>query len=295
MISDVLGLIRKIGAGENSLTKMEFVSPVFNSAVVATRVDGMVYTFSIPRKDPGWYRIRPTSTKRAKVLGPAGPEDVERYLRCLDRVRLVLMMKRDGVYLAIPEKSNKFALPVNEPVPVLLFDDTVMDFDRVFARYDGANFWYERLDRSNDLAKADHLRASMEEVEDPSKIGFLGLTLEEKMAYTLRFSLDKKLVEDRKKTSLKEDVEHAGGKLVRFSEKSDHYTLTYKVDGEEFSSHVSKDPRHWVISAGLCLAGNDKNFDLKSLVTVIREAQSKKIVHKGHYGGEPDYDEGEDD
>jgi hypothetical protein len=93
-------------------------------------------------------------------------------------------------------------------------------------------------------------------------------------------TLDKKLKEDRMKQTLQGDVEHAGGKLIGVAEKSDHFSVTYNVDGEQFTSMVSKNPQHNVISAGICLLGNDKKFTLKNLITVVREAQQKHIVHR---------------
>jgi hypothetical protein len=277
---DVLDLIAKIGAGENSITEREFVSPIFNNTLVATRVCGLIYAFTIPKTNPGWYKIRPIDGKRARIIGPADPMEIEQYQKFLDRVRLVLVMKNGPVYMAIPDKANKFGFASNELLPIFLTDDTVMDFDRVLARFDGSNFWFESVDLANDPTKADYLRISIEKLLDPKKIKFSGLTFEEKLAYSCKVTLDKKFVEDKKKLSLKEDVEHAGGKFVRFAEKSDHFSVTYKVDGEEFTSTISKDPRHMVITAGICLQNNDKTFNLKSLITVVREAQDRDIVHR---------------
>jgi hypothetical protein len=93
----------------------------------------------------------------------------------------------------------------------------------------------------------------------------------------------RKLLEKQKKGTLQEDVEFAGGKFIRFEEKSDHFAVTYTVEGQQFTSRITKDPRRMVISAGLCLAGDDQKFDLKSLVSVIREAQEKRIVHVGDF------------
>jgi hypothetical protein len=277
---DVLDLIKKMGAGESSLTEKEFIAPIFNNTTVATRVSGLVYNFSISKTNPGWYKIRPIDTKRARVVGPADPMEIEQYQKFMDRIRLVLVLKNGPVYMAVPDKANKFGFPFQELLPIFLTDDSVMDFDRVLARFDGANLWFEGVDFGNDPTKAEYLRISMEKLLDPKKIKFSGLTFEERLAYTLKLALDKKLVEDKKKLSLKEDVEHAGGKFVRFAEKNDHYSVTYKVDGEEYTSIISKDPRHMVITAGICLRGNDKVFNLKSLITVVREAQDKDIVHR---------------
>jgi hypothetical protein len=292
-MDDVLELISQIGKQESSLKKRTFISPVFDNTVVATRVEGMVYTFKIPQTAEGWYQIRPKNKKEAKIVGPAELPEIEGYMKYLEKVRIVLVMKQKGLYLGIPDKINKFGFKMNELQPIYLCDDSPLDFDRVIARFDGANLWFERIDQSNDPSKADYLRTSMIKLVQLEKIKYSGLTVEEKHAYAMRMAFDKKFVADLQKDTLKKDVEFAGGKFQIFVEKKDHYSVTYTVDGQSFTSFVSKDPRHMVITAGLCLAGGDRKFDLKSLVTVIREAQHERVVHVGNFG--PDHYDWDED
>ena len=280
-MTNVLDLISKIGEKEARVTQQVFISPVFSNTLVATRIDGIVYSFTIPVAT-GWYQIQPIDTKKARILGPADFMDRERYLKYLDKLRLVIVLKKDGIFYGIPDKANKFGFLINDLLPVFLNDDTPMDFDRVIARFDGANIWFDQVDQGNDPAKAEYLRNCMNKVLEPEKLKFSGLTIEERFAYTLRLTIDKKLVVDRTKDGLKKDVEFAGASFVKFIERSDHFSVTYKINNQEYTSYVSKDPVHSVISAGLCLNGNDTRFDLKSLVTVIREGHQKGLIHNYH-------------
>lgn len=280
MSKKVLDIIDKLGEKEQQITDMEFISPVFFSDTVVTSIDGLIYKFKIKDVKPGWYKIRPVDEYSAKVVDDADIVDRDQYLHRLGKLRVTLTMKRDQVFLALPDKANKFGLPFNELIPVLLFDDTVLDFDRAIVRYDGSNCWFESVDMGNDPSKADYLRGSLEKYIEPEKITYPKLSFEEKMAYTLRTTFDKNFYQDKKEVVLKRDVEHAGGKFIRYVERSDHYSVTYKVDGSEFTSHISKDSNHMVIAAGICLSGHDHLFDLKSLITVVREAQRKRVVHK---------------
>ena len=281
-MTNVLDLIYRIGEKEARITQQVFISPVFSNTLVATRIDGIVYSFTIPKAtENGWYQFQPVDTKKARVMEPANLIEREMYLKYLDKLRVVLVMKKDGVFYGIPDKANKFGFLINDLLPVFLNDDTPMDFDRVITRFDGANIWFDQVDQGNDPAKAEYLRNCMAKVLDPEKLKFSGLTLEERFAYTLRLTVDKKLVIDRTKDGIKKDVEFAGGAFVKFMERSDHFSVTYRVNGQEYTSYVSKDPVHSVISAGLCLNGNDTRFDLKSLVTVIREGQQRNLIH--HY------------
>jgi hypothetical protein len=282
-MSDVLDLIRKIGEIENSIEDRAFVSPIFFNEFVATRIHGIVYKFKILHvPQPGWYDIKPVDKKTAKTKKIAELSDIENYLKHLQKIRLVLVMKKNNVYFAIPDKSNSQKFSIDQLIPVYLFDDTVLDFDRIIARFDGANFWFHQIDSSNDPSKSTYLREQLLKFSDPKKIGFTGLTLEEKIAYSFRFSLDKKLVIDSKKETLRNDVLHAGGDFISFIEKKDHYSVTYFVDGHKYTSNVSKDERRSVITAGICLSGEDRTFDLKSLITVMREGQQEGRIHRTH-------------
>ena len=277
-MNSILEIIKKIGEKENDITSQEFISPVFFNNQVATKIEHILYTFSIPSMSPGWYKFKPTNKKEAKSIQKADLIEIDSYLNFLPKIRLVLVMKQNNVYLAVAEKNNKFGISSQNPVPVFLFDDSVFDFDRIIARFDGANFWYHSIDSINDLSKATYLREQLLKLTD--KLNYSGLTFEEKLAYSLRFNLDKHLVEDRKKSSLQEDVEHAGGKFIDFTEKSTYYSVRYKVDGQEYTSHVTKDTKRQVITAGICLSGGDSEFDLKSLVTVLREGQQRRLIHR---------------
>lgn len=63
---------------------------------------------------------------------------------------------------------------------------------------------------------------------------------------------------------------HADGRLTGFIERDDAYTVTYRVGNREHISTVSKRDLT-VLTSGVCLSGLDSNFDLTSLVGVMRE------------------------
>lgn len=274
----VLDLIEKVGEKESALTKTDFISPVFNNTRVATTVMGMVYTFSIPKVDPGWYRIRARNIKTARINGEASLGEIESYLKRLRPLRATLAFKQDGCYQAVVDKGDRELS--GRVIPVLLFSDSANDFDRVICRSDGVNIWFESVEVSNDPAKGEYLRKSLDKFTDPKKIAFSGLLFDEKAAYALRYKIDEKTRVDVKQQRLQRDVEHAGGKFVKFDERSDFYSVTYTVDGEKYTSYISKDPSHRVVTAGVCLQGGDNAFDLTSLITVLREGQHEGLIHR---------------
>ena len=104
----IFDLIKKIGEKEQAITEMEFISPVFSQTRVATRIEGLFYFLDIAQSKPGWYKIRPINTRHAVIVEAADLMNIETYLKALDKVRLVLAFKKDGVYHAIPDKANKY-------------------------------------------------------------------------------------------------------------------------------------------------------------------------------------------
>ena len=287
-MSKILDLISNIGAKESALLEQTFVSPVYLNTSVATHIGGMVYTFTIPSEASGWCRIKPKDSKTAIVTGKANLSEREEYLKKLNKIRLVIAIKKEGIFYGLPDKANKYGFKVDELLPIFLCDDSVMCFDRIIARYDGANIWFDQVDQGNDPSKSEYLRHCEAKIMiangpiTPDKLVCSGLTLEEKLAFTFSVSYIKSIKKLTEKDFLRKDVEFAGGAFINFSEKSDHYSVTYKVSGNQYTSYVSKDPVHSVISAGLCLNGNDTKFDLKSLVTVIKEGHQRGLIHNYH-------------
>ena len=121
-----------------------------------------------------------------------------------------------------------------------------------------------------------------------------GLTAEERIAYGVSYWCRYLAAEEarRKREAarmameedrLRQALAHAGADLKGFIERPDVYTVTYEVDGQRHVSVVSKQDLS-VQVAGICLSGQDGNFDLHSLVGVIREGQDEGgIVRVGQH------------
>lgn len=298
-MEDILGAITRLGKSERDFIGGTFVAPVVDATEVTAWIGRVSHTLSIDRPgEPGWWRFRASDFKRAEVDGRADIDEIDGYLRRLGRVMMVVAMRIDGVYHGLPMKGNPHGLEWSRLHPVFLTDDMVDDFDRVVCRYDGANLWYERVDVANDPTKAAYLRDMFEGPSDPESVRYPGLTFEERAVYSMRVSLDREArerlrqrqaaerrrrIEERRsqgERDIRSDVEHAGGVFLGFREKATQYEVTYEVDGERYTSIVGKDSAHTVLSAGICLEGGDGNFDLRSLVTVMREGRRRHLIYR---------------
>jgi len=102
-----------------------------------------------------------------------------------------------------------------------------------------------------------------------------GLTAEERTAYALHYAprlqaeIDAR--RDRVEERLREALAHAGAELKDYLECADTYRVTYEVDGQRHVSVVDQNDLS-VQVAGICLSGEDRHFDLQSMVGVLREA-----------------------
>jgi hypothetical protein len=169
---------------------------------------------------------------------------------------------------------------------VLLGEDGLERFEAVVTRFDGRLFWYERRDPGRDPALAAYLREQLAQPE-PAKKGELhksGLSREEREAYgwavALREQGRKAVVQQR----LEQALAHADAEFRSMAERQDVYVVTYEVDGRQHVSTVKRDDLT-VVTAGICLSGQDRRFDLASLVGVLREgAERHRLVWVGAEG-----------
>jgi len=280
-MKNILDLISDLGKKEEELLYSgEIMSPVHGNETIVARVEGLVYSFQIPRVKPGWYVFKAKDSKQAKYVRHAELSDRDLYFKNLPQIRMNLCFRKEGVYYANPVKGSKLNLQSNLLYPIYLTDDLVMDFDRILCRFDGENFWHEDLDMGSDPEKPQYLRECLKNLTPSDKIRFKGLTVDEKACYAIRVAMDKKFLENNKELQLRKDIEHGGGRFISFQEKSDHFKIEYEVDGEKYTSHVAKTSGHKVLTAGICLNGGDADFDLKSLISVMREGQDRNLIHR---------------
>jgi len=282
----VLDLIEKFGEAEDNLSSREIISPVHGNRKIATRLAGIVYQLTIPRVDNGWHKFTPIDYESARRIGEADPVEIDQYLRHLPRVRMVLVQRTGSDYLAIPLKQSKV---VEDLYPVLLVDNAPMDFDTVIARYDGVRLWYHDLDPRNDPQKGEYLRESFQNSVKATDVRFSGLTFEEKSAYALRAQIEEQAREKTNEERVKEAVEHGGGEMLRLIEREDHFSVTYTVDGRQYTTRVTKDDSMAVVCAGFCLSGEDEKFDLKSLIPVLKEGHRDRHYFEVWNADDPNF------
>jgi hypothetical protein len=287
-------ILNRLEAAENDFLQREVLAPVLPGRGVIVRIAGIVCTLRVTGKRfTGWGVLRPETLKTAKLIRPATLAETAAYLKLFPALRLIAVAREGHQWYALPASQGEKGIQLNGPVPVLLAEAGIQLFETVFARFDGHFFWYERRDNRRNPALAAYLREALDAGTATEDLRRSGLSAEERAAYgwarTLVAEAERAGIVGRLASALA----HAGGRLIAFTERDDSYTVAYLVGDERSVSTVRKSDLS-VLTAGICLSGQDARFDLTSMVSVMREASGQPIPRYGDELAE-DGGDGDDD
>jgi len=280
MSSNILDMISQAAILESEDLKKRFIAPVHGGCpVVRVSIGGMIRTLPVRPEDfEGWgiFECRGRKRKTARMVGNPTGDDIDGYLSMLPsmKFRLCLCPGDDSNWVAYPcnEDSARKRFGVCEPVVVRLVDGATK-FDAIIARYDGIKWWFDSLDMSDNLLIVEELRQLSSAMSPPYSIRIKGLTPEMRKAYDINMNpipvagaIDVPMT-DEEKISL--SLARGGGRLISFIDRGDRWTVEWETStGERHSSAINKEDMT-VISAGICLSGGDRAFDLQTLVGVV--------------------------
>ncbi|MCJ8283072.1 MAG: hypothetical protein MJK14_25530 [Rivularia sp. ALOHA_DT_140] len=283
-MTDIRKLIHKLATKENKLLSTEFIAPCLANSKLITRIAGMVYTFTPKQRDfEGWGIFKPINQKQAAFIEEPNLPLISEYLKKLQPLRL---------RLAYPLRGQSWlAYPVNEadtierygyckPVAVHLVNEANR-FEVIIARTDTAAWWFDECDRRADVMLTEQLREQFKQLISLEELAFKGMTPEMRTAYDLatqqakEFSALQQQKRDEKR--LKKALQMGGGELQQWSDRQDYWVVNWITsDGEHHTSAISKNDLT-VMSAGICLSGEDEKFDLQSLVGVVERRDSEEF------------------
>jgi hypothetical protein len=273
-------ILERMERAEEDFLGTEFLAPVMPGGIVRVRIEGIVCSLRVAGGTaPGWAILRPTSMDQARIVRTPSPAQVRAYLALFPPVRLVLVVAEaagGSTWIAIPAHRGDRRIRIDRRARVHLVRDS-QPFETIVARFDGSHFWFEAKDRRRSPALAQYLREALRAQVAPQAVHKRNLSAEEREAYGLSWAALEEARKGRVQLRLEVALAHAGAEFSSFVERGDAYTVRYTVDGREHVSTVRKDDLT-VLSAGICLAGEDERFDLESLVGVLRQS------HRGGWG-----------
>ncbi len=272
---NILRAISQLAHVEKEFFEQEFIAPVVRGRKVSVRIAGVVCAMEIdPPSFRGWGIFLPVTPRQAMLDRPATLAHRRMYLELFARVRLIVVRKLREHALVVPANSSDLRLSTDGTIRVELIGEAE-PFDCVIARFDGQTFWFDQLDEAIDPRLAAHLRRSLIELAEPKAIDRPGLTLGQRWAYSLAYAARlKELPAYRNETRLREALAHAGAELRDFAQSGDYFRVSFNLDGLRHLSTVNRRDLT-VASAGICLSGRDRDFDLASLVGVLREGRGQ--------------------
>ncbi len=303
----IQAVLDKLERAERAFLGTEFLAPIVGEGRVQVRIAGVVCQLRVvsqaERKREAvqpklvnntWAILRPIAIGEAVVVREATLQEVARYLALFPQVRLVLVQKRGQLWLALPAQRGDARFRLEGPIELWLAAEEVERFDGVEAAFDGRSFWYVQRDRRSDPAVSAYLRERFAQSPigdlppDVATLHKRGLSREQREAYAWLCEQLKLAQRDRVEVRLAEALGHAEARLHSYLERGEVYVVKYEVDGRERISTIRRADLS-VMTAGICLAGQDQRFDLTSLVGVLREGErDQQLVWVGDEGMDED-------
>jgi hypothetical protein len=174
---------------------------------------------------------------------------------------------------------QRFPSQGTRPVPLHLVSEG-QEFEQVVAHNLGGAWWFEELDRRAPPAVAEGLREALRNGVAPEEVRLKGFTPEMRACYSLvfrkgelererEFQRGQRRRESLDEARLRGALGFGGGDLHSFRDRGDYWLVEWMArSGELHTSAIAKTDLT-VISAGICLSGEDEKFDLQSLVSVV--------------------------
>lgn len=287
MTMAIKAVLDKLERAERDFLGTAFLAPIVGDGRVQVRIAQVVCHLRVAERQAGWYVLRPISIGEAEIVREASLSEVARYLALFPQVRLVLAQKIDRQWLAFSAQRGDNRFRIAGPIGLWLAAEDVERFDGVEAAFDGRSFWYVQRDRRSDPAVSAYLRErfAQDPIGDlPPDVTLLhkrGLSREQREVYAWLREQLKAAQRDRVEVRLADALGHADATLHSYLERDDVYVVKYEVDGRERLSTIRRDDFS-VVTAGVCLSGQDQRFDLTSLVGVLREGEREhRLVWTG--------------
>jgi hypothetical protein len=276
-------LFTKLAKEEQDFFSTEFLSPVLQRQPIRIKIAGIVLNLKVqPDSFEGWGIFESADQKTARFLREPTMIQKQRYLDLYPRFSFIVCNQGKRVF-GIPAHQFDSRIQIQGRVPILLTQEVRL-FDCIDVRWDGQNFWYDKPTSGRSVKFATELRDALAQELEAEKLEISGITSEERMAYQLAFIESIELRRDQKEERLKKAIERGGAEFISYVERGNTYTVEYFVNGARHRSVVDSDTLR-VTSAGICLSGRDRDFDLQSLIGVVKQGEERGLIYRvgGNY------------
>lgn len=267
-------LVARLAREEAALRGREFLAPLLVNGQARLRLGGLIHTLKVIEAQAGWWRCRAIDSRHGTIVAEAEPWQRGDYLALWPALRLVLIEQHAaGDWLALPFNLSDAFQRFGLRGPLMLrLTEGGQPFERVVARVEGPTLWYDEPDRRADPAIAEALRLALAEMRPQP--GMRGLGPGEQAAYALlvtrRLAADAATATARNEQQIRAALEIGGARLLGYEPISEGWHVIWERAGQRGVTLVGANLD--VISAGICLSGEDQCFDLASVIGVVEDA-----------------------
>ena len=289
MMTDARQLIEKISITEKQIRSREFFAPFTETSKrVYVKVDGINYAFRIVGQHGSGFGIfRPIDFSCAKYISGASIDITRNYLDALPKLHFILAYETNKGWVGYPfnlESAQK-TIGLNSQAIIDNVSD-VQRFDVITGRFDGMHFWFDEIFHGSDPLKADRMRVCFESYPNSVKLMrkhcelIKSITPEEIQTFNL--AVDSWVIFQATSTEdiLAGSLARGGGKFRSYVIRGDNIEVKWTSErGSDYTSLVKKESFD-IVSAGICLEGEDHKFNLKDLPGVIREGEQSDLIYR---------------
>ncbi len=261
-------ILEKFLDQEKKAAGLHVTAPVLPGGKVRITVGDLVWESTFETQFSGWGVFELLPSRKAHFVREAEEWEKEEYAKGFKTYDFLLIHKDPkGVWWGYHFHENLTA-------PIYLAQGVSL-FDSVTAIEDKGIFYHLSVDQGGDWKKRKILREKLENLTSPEDLWISSLTLKEKEVYRLAYSLNRNNLLSSSEKKILEALRIGGGELQELTQTQNGYRVKWKTtQGETVVSVI--DPRLNLISAGICLKGEEKKQDFTSLVSLVSQKNSPR-------------------
>lgn len=292
----VLKIMEQLRQMEHDLIGSEIISVCQRNANIIVRINGLKkeYKTNFNHDEIVIAVFKIVSFDRAEFIRPATPGEKRKFLARFPTIRAVTVSKvEDDRFLCIDHSGT--SLETGEMFLVVGCPPSTFPFRPINCASTGNSMLFVSNANTTDsfATKALFQEILLPTPRNPKDIKVKYATPWQIKAYEIAYNqiqLEKvETLDDR----VKKAVEYMNGRLISYVEiDNELMNVSFMVDGRSFTSTINKETLQ-IVHAGICLDGEDRKFDLTTLVPIMRKGiRANRIVDTGTYRyGNDDYDD----
>lgn len=262
-----------------------FLAPIPSAQMVScfTVQDSIPYWFHLRNPQAGWWWIEPGRSD-SWLRHQAQPHEYLSYLAQLPRFVVIAVEQRAEGVIVVPYNAADAAQrgwPNSEPRYAYLTREVqLLDFSTIAVRNMAGTLLFDDLyplDIQQQLFLSQAAQSSLQLQAVPVSFQVAWQIVAARL-FNERLEQARLKAERVRQEQMKTErgrFEHhlgfVGASLVTYKKQGERFDVTYTYNGAQFTVNVRPDMR--IESAGICLAGGDRNNDLSSIVLTMEQAR----------------------